>query len=148
MGGLRDSLTSWMFPDSGRGDPPASDDDSRHAPREGQGQITRESNPLPSQSPNPIESAHRGLGMSDLHRTITEALDMLGLEYVQNEDRDDVYLIGRDGVLLMVGVKGMDGVPVGIVIVAIVLENVECTKELAVDLLKRSGRATFATWEI
>lgn len=113
-----------------------------------QGLPTRGSNPLPSQSPNPLEPVRRAPSMSDLHRTIAEALNMLGLEYVQNEDRDDVYLIGRDGVLLMVGVKGMDGVPVGLVIVAIVLKNVECTKELAVDLLKRNGRATFATWEI
>ena len=123
-------------------------DDSRHGPSEDHRQPAQGSSPTSSEPTRPAESIQQGLSMSDLHSTITEALDMLGLEYVQNEDREHMYLIGRDGVLLRVGVKGMDDVPAGIVIVAIVLRNVECTKELAVDLLKRNGRATFATWEI
>lgn len=148
MGGLKDSPTNWISPNTERGDSSMPDEGGRQTEREKQDQPTRRVDPTSSEPANPVEAAQRQVSMSDLHRIITEALDMLELEYVQNEDRDDVYLIERDGVLLMVGVKGMNGVPVGIVIVAIVLKNVECTKELAVDLLKRNGRATFATWEI
>ncbi len=59
MGGLRDSLRNWMFPGSERGGSSMSDDEGRHAPREDQRQPTRESDPAPSEPPNPPEPAHR-----------------------------------------------------------------------------------------
>lgn len=83
--------------------------------------------------------------MSELHRTITVALDRTGIVYGQREDRDDVYLLERDGVLLMVGPLAVDGVPAAVSIFAIVLENVECTRELTVDLLARNGK-TLPAW--
>lgn len=120
-------------------------DDSRNAPREGQGQISRGTEPPLSEAPSPPEHAHRELSMSDLHRTITEALDHIGIQYGQREDRDDVYLLERDGVRLMVGPLGVDGVPAAVSIFAVVLENVERTRELTVDLATRSGK-TLADW--
>lgn len=41
MGGLKDSLTNWMFPNPDGRDSSMSAEDGRHAPREDQGQPTR-----------------------------------------------------------------------------------------------------------
>lgn len=86
--------------------------------------------------------------MSELHRTITEALDQSGLQYGQPEDREDLYFLEREGVLLAVGARGMNGVPAMVQIQAIVLDNVECTAELTADLLKRNNEMVFTSWAI
>lgn len=59
MGGLKDLLTNWMFPNQEREESEATADDSRHAPREDQGRPTQASDPVSSEPLNPPEPARR-----------------------------------------------------------------------------------------
>jgi hypothetical protein len=125
-----------------------SEDYNRHAPREDQEQRTQGSDPLPSESPNPPEPVLREVNMSDLHRTITEALDRIGVSYHRSED-GNTYGFVHEGIVLMVAARAVDeNMPAAVLIQAVVLEKVECTRELMVDLLERNGRTMFAAWLI
>lgn len=59
MGGLKHLLTNWMFPNLEREESEAPADDSRHAPREDQGQPTQASDPASAEPLNPPEPARR-----------------------------------------------------------------------------------------
>lgn len=90
--------------------------------------------------PNPRDD------MSDVRRTIAEALDLSGMPHEWIEGGDGHALL-HEGILLMVAARGgPDGVPVAVLIQAVVLENVACTGEMAVDLLARNGRMLFVAW--
>lgn len=147
MGEPKAEPTNWMFPTSERGGS-SMPDDGNHTSREDQGRIAREGEPPAHEPPTPPESTNKELCMSDLHRTVTEALDRIGIQYGQREDRDDLYFLGRDGVMLVVGARAVNEVPAAVTTEAFVLKNIECTKELAVDLLTRNSKLFAVHWAI
>lgn len=59
MGGLKDLLTNWMFPNPEREESEAPADDGRRAPRENRGRPTQASAPASAGPPNPPEPARR-----------------------------------------------------------------------------------------
>lgn len=148
MGELKkNSLKNQTFPSPNKNSS-MPDSGSSQEDREDQIQSTQENDHSPSSPRSQSEPTHRQVSMSELHRAITEALDRIGRQYEQNEERDDLYFLEHEGVLLVVGARDVDGVPAMVQIQAIVLEDVECSAELTADLLRRNGRMAFSAWEI